>query len=67
MKSDYIALTKTYPAKHLVYINCQDIVAFGPNLTEEKGVLGSVAYVTSGTTFYVAEDSETIWKMINET
>jgi hypothetical protein len=64
-----IALTLRYPKPsrdNLIYIYPESIVAFGPNMTAERGVMGSVVYTTNPVAFHVAEESQIVYDLITQ-
>jgi hypothetical protein len=63
VNSEFIALTLTYPSEHMLYIHKDDISAFAENMTEMKGVLGTVVYV-GGREFFVKEPANTVHELI---
>ena len=66
---NFIPLTLRFPKpspENVIYVHPDEILAFGPNMTTERGVMGSIVYTNNPVAFHVAEDTQTIYDLINQ-
>lgn len=62
----YITFKLRYPKGYpIVYVRQDSVLAISENLTE-KGMMGAIIYTANPVAIHVAEDAETVWRMISK-